>query len=325
MTKCKFQTDLFPRVKSKKIGISFDGGDVTSDAGIFLLRQADKTLKLSHKVSKIIPDPRNPFFITHSQDSMIQQLLYGLALGYEDLNDHESLREDLAFQSAVEREEVLAGKSTLCRLQQRANKHTNKALSELLVDLYIKSQPRRPKEIILDFDATDTPLHGDQQDKFFHGYYDNYCYLPLFVFAGDFPLYALLRKSDKDASQGSDEILSFLTERLRKKWPGVRIIFRGDSGFCRWKLHQWCEKNKVEYITGLARNSVLMEMCRPLCAQVEKGYAKEKVKQKKYRVLAYGAKTWDKKRRVLVKAEYNSIGPNTRFVVTNIKGTAKEL
>ncbi len=326
MTKCNFTSDLFAPVKNRKIEISGDGAAISSDAGVLLLREIDKKLKISKQVAARIPDARNQAYVEHSLESLVRQRLYALALGYEDYSDHDSLRKDILMQSAVDRCKELAGKSTLCRFEQTADSvSTNKPLDHLLVDLFIQTRAEAPKEIVLDFDATDTPLFGDQEGRHFHGYYDRFCYLPLLVFAGDFPLHAGLRTSDSDPAKGSLEVLSRLTARLREKWENVRIVFRGDAGFCRDDLLSWCEANDVHYIVGYSKNAVLMRHCEDVTEKVRLAFEKTKNKQKHFTSFDYAAKTWDSKRRVIVKAEYNPIGPNTRFVVTNLQGGAKDL
>ena len=326
MTKCNFKSDLFAPVKNRKIELSGDGAAISSDAGALLLRELDKKLKISKQIAARIPDTRNQAYVVHSMEALIRQRLYALAMGYEDYNDHDALRKDILMQSAVDRCEELAGKSTLCRFEQAVDSvSTNAPLDHLLTDLFIQTRTETPTEIVLDFDATDTPLFGDQEGKYFHGYYDSFCYLPLLVFAGDFPLHAGLRTSDTDPAKGALEVLSRLTMKLRTKWENVSIVFRGDAGFCRSEILSWCEANDVKYIVGYSKNAVIMAHCEDITEKVRLQFEDTQRKQKHFTSFNYAAKTWERSRRVIVKAEYNAIGPNTRFVVSNLKGGAQEL
>ena len=326
MTKCNFTSDLFAPVKSKKIEISTDGAGISSDAGVLLLREIDRKLNITNQIASRIPDARNQAYVVHSMKSLVRQRLYALALGYEDYNDHDALRKDVLMQSAVDRCEDLAGKSTVCRFEQAADMvAANEPLDHLLVDLFIKTRNAAPREIFLDFDATDTQLFGEQEGRHFHGYYDGHCYLPLLVFAGDFPLHAGLRTSDSDPAKGSLPVLSRLVTRLRSQWKDVRIVFRADAGFCRDDLLAWCEANGVQYIVGYSKNSVLMKHCEDVTEMVRLRSETTKRRERHFTSLDYKAGKWESFRRVLVKAEHNPIGPNTRFVVTNMKGGAREL
>lgn len=326
MTKCNFQTDLFAPVKSKKVEISTEGAGISSDAGALLLRELDRKLKISKQIASRLPDNRHQSYVEHSLESLVRQRLYALALGYEDYNDHDSLRKDVLLQSAVERSVDLAGKSTLCRFEQSADGSTAiESLDHLLTDLFIKTRTEAPKEIILDFDATDTQLFGNQEGRHFHGYYDGFCYLPLLVFAGDFPLHAMLRRSDCDPAAGSLEVLMRLVLRLRKQWKDVRIVFRADAGFCRDELLDWCEQNDVEYIVGFSKNSLIMDHCKDVTEKVKNQFEEKSQKQKHFTSFNYQAGKWSRPRRTIVKAEYNAIGPNTRFIVTNMQGGAQDL
>ena len=230
---------------------------MTSDAGVMLLSATDRTIGLTTAAARCIADPRNPLLITHAVRDMLRQRVYALALGWEDLNDHKALRCDVAMQTAVGVDREVASAPTLCRLEKWADRATAVRLSELLIEQFIASFKRVPEELVLDFDATDNPLHGQQEGRFFHGYYDCYCYLPLYVFCGQQLLCAYLRPSRIDAAKHAAAILKLLVRRLRQAWPAVRIIFRGDSGFCRRRIINWCERSDVHYIVGLARNPTL--------------------------------------------------------------------
>ena len=248
--------------------------------------------------------------------------MFGLALGHEDLNDHGELRHDPALQTAVSRTETLASPSTLCRLEQRADRETAVAIHQALLDQFVKAHETAPKRLVLDFDATDTPLHGEQEDRFFHAYYDNYCYLPWYVFCGRHLLVNYLRPNGIDAARHSWAILSLLVKALRAHWPQVEIVLRcGDSGFCRRRVLRWCEAHGVGYIVGIAQNSRLRGKAEELLERAEQDYQATGEKQRQFGSVHYGAHTWDRERRVIVKAEHTALGSNPHFVVTNLKGT----
>jgi len=252
VTKCYQRTFEFPRVNGRVVEANFDGGDISSDGGVLLLRQADCLLGLSRAVAAVLSDPRRQSSCDHDVHALLRQRLYAIALGYEDLNDHEALRRDVALQTAVERDQLLASASTLCRFESRADGETAWRLHEVLLDQFIGSFKRPPKKLILDFDATDDAVHGEQDGRFFHGFYNHYFFLPLYVFCGDQLLVSYLRRSNIDGAKHSWAILSLLVKRLRQLLPKVKNIFRGDSGFCRWKMLRWCERHEVGYIAGLA-------------------------------------------------------------------------
>lgn len=322
MTECNRQSLLFSSLNSQKIMANFDGGRLTSDAGGLLLREADRQLGLIRRLAECIPDPRNPLMTVHDQQTMLAQRIFGIALGYEDLNDQDTLREDPLFSVLAEKkpdpDEPLASSPTLCRFENRVDRCSLFRMSELFVETFIASHAKPPTEIILDFDATDDRVHGMQEQRFFHGYYDDYCFLPLYVFCGDQLLAAYLRPSNIDPSMNTRAILKLLVQRFRQVWPEVRIIIRADSGFCRWKLMKWCEKHGVFYVLGLARNKVLERMAEPFMTQAEDDFKQTGIKQRRFHEIRYAAGTWDRQRRVIVKAERLPKGPNVRFVVTNL-------
>jgi hypothetical protein len=277
-----------------------------------------------------VPDPRNPALIEHDQQTMLAQRVLGIACGWEDLNDHHGLRIDPLMQMASEREvdadRPLASPATLCRLENRINRKSCVELSKLMVELFIESFESPPTELILDFDATDDPIHGGQEGRFFHGYYGGYCYLPLYVFCGEKLLVSYLRPSNIDAARHSRGILKLVTDRLRQAWPGVKIIFRGDSGFCRWKLMRWCDRHGVDYVIGLARNKVLEKRADPYMQEARRQYELTGHKQRVFTDFYYAAGSWDKQRRVIHKAEHNNQGDNPRFIVTSLgEPSAQEL
>jgi hypothetical protein len=324
-TVCNLELFQFPAVKKRAVCASFTGGDVTSDGGITLLRQADRRIGLTKALAKVLPDPRDPDRIEHPLLALVRQRVYGLAQGYEDLNDHDTLRHDLAWQTAVERDRPLASSPTLCRLENRANRQVAWAMHQVIVEQFIASFAQPPTELILDFDATDDQVHGQQEGRFFHGYYGDYCFLPLYVFCGEQLLVAYLRPANIDAARHAWAVLKFLVARLRRAWPKVKIIFRGDSGFCRWRLLRWCENHQVGYIVGLAKNPRLLGLAQSLMEQAQTDYQTQQQKQRRFGEVKYAAETWERERRVLVKAEHTDKGSNPRFVVTNLEGDAQAL
>ena len=297
MTHCT-QTRLpFSSLGHKKIQADFDGGRLTSDSGVLLLREVDRGLGLTEAIAGCVLDPRDSRYVEHSQLEMLRQRIYAIALGYEDLNDHDTLRHDPALQVAAERLRkvedcrALSSSPTLCRLENRITREEMWRISRVFVDQFIASHRTPPEEIILDFDATDDPVHGNQEKRFFHGYYDCYCFLPLYVFCEEQLLVAYLRPSGIDASHHSRAVLRLLVHRLREAWPDVPITIRGDSGFCRWGLMRWCEKHDVSYILGLARNPVLERRARPTMRKAEREVAKTGRACRLFRAIRYTAKT----------------------------------
>jgi hypothetical protein len=324
-TVCNQQLFHFPSVKKRQVSAAFTGGNVTSDGGIPLLRQVDRRLGLTRRLAEVLPDPRDPARTEHDQLSLLRQRLYGLCAGYEDLNDHDTLRDDVAWQTAVERDQPLASSPTLCRWENRADRHSAWAVHRIFLEQFIGSFQRPPAELILDFDATDDRVHGQQAGRFFHGYYGDYCFLPLYVFCGEQLLVAYLRPSNLDPARHARAILKLLVNRLRQAWPGVKIVFRADSGFCRWRLLRWCEDHAVGYIVGLAKNIRLLAQAEGLMEQARQQFEKTKEKQRLFSEVSYAAGSWDRPRRVLVKAEHTAGGSNPRAVVSNLEGEAHRL
>ena len=325
MTKCYQRSFEFPRVNRRIVEARFDGGDITSDGGVLLLRQADRLTGLSDSIARALSDPRRQASCDHDVPGLVRQRLYAIALGYEDLNDHDGLRQDVALQTAVERDQWLASASTLCRFENRADRETAWRLHEVLLDQFIASFKRAPKKLILDFDATDDPVHGEQDGRFFHGYYRHYCFLPLYVFCGHQLLVSYLRPSNIDGAKHSWAILSLLVKRLRQVWPKVRIIFRGDGGFCRWKMLRWCDHHEVGYIIGLAKNKCLNRRTASLQDEAAACFAATGHKVRWFTDFQYAARSWDGARRVIAKIEHSQHGVNPRYVVTNLEGDAKQL
>lgn len=306
------------RLGRRVVEARFDGGSMTSDAGVMLLSKVDQRLGLIGAAARCIADPRNPDLITHEVHEMLRQRVFGLALGWEDLNDHQALRNDVAMQTAIGVDREGASAPTLCRLEKWANRPTAVRLHWLLVEQFIASFETAPEELVLDFDATDCPLHGQQEGRFFHGYYDSYCYLPLYVFCGQQLLCALLRPSRIDAAKHAAAVLKLLVARLRQAWPGVRVIFRADSGFCRRRIMNWCERNAVHYVIGLARNERLHQQVQYAQLMLAEQYHGAGTKQRWVSEFSYAAKSWPHERRVITRLEWGAQGGNPRFVVTNL-------
>jgi len=325
MTKCSTPSIAFSSCKSRKVQADFSGGEITSDAGVLLLQKADRKIKLTQRIAKQMKDPRNRKKCKHSLRDLLRQRVYAISLGYEDVNDHDALRKDTALQTAVERDTDLGSSPTLCRFENRATDEDFWAISSTLVEVFIESHKRPPKELVIDFDATDDPVHGDQVGGFFHGYYDCHCFLPLYVFCGKQLLAAYLRPAWGDPARGAWAILKLLTDRFGQVWPDVRIIFRADSGFCRHRMFNWCDKNGVDYIVGIAKNSRLKEQAAPLMEAAASTHPGTGEKVRLFGDIEYAAHSWKYTRRVIVKAEHSRRGSNPRFVVTNLEGAAQAL
>ena len=322
MTECNRDSMRFTRQGRRRVEADFGGGRLVSDGGLLAIREVDRRTRLTATLADCLGDPREPAKIRHEQSTMLAQRICAIAAGYEDGNDHQTLRHDPMLQLCAGVDPVegatLASPSTLSRLSNRITRHDCVAMHEVLVDQFIASFDQVPTELILDFDATDDPVHGKQEGRFFHGYYDGYCYLPLYVFAGDELLCAYLRPANIDASKHARAICKLLVDKLRSAFPGVKIIFRGDSGFCRWKLMRWCDRHDVHYILGLARNKRLEAMSESSMQQAEQDFQATGFKQRQFHAIDYAAGTWDRTRKVIVKAERLHEGPNLRFIVTNL-------
>ena len=329
MTQCNPNTLHFANLDSRRLEADFSGGALTTDAGALLLREVDRRLGLLDALDHALPDPRDPERLEHTQRSLLAQRVFGLALGYEDLNDHQQLRHDPLWQLLAERTpdptQPLASAPTLCRLENRVSRAALWRLAAVLVEQFVASFLLPPHTLVLDFDATDFPIHGHQQGRFFHGYYDNYCFLPLYVFCGEQLLAAYLRPSNHDASYHAAAILKLLVQRLRQAWPDVKIVLRGDSGFCRWRLLRWCDHHGIGYLVGLARNPRLQRLAADWIDEAQRRWQRTGQPQRRFGSLSYAAGTWDRPRRVLVKAEHTAQGDNPRFVVTNLPGAPQEL
>lgn len=329
MTECTQEAFQFAVHFSRRVEAGFTAGHVSNDGGALLLRQAERKIKMLGRLAGCFGDGRNQELIEHTVEEMLSQRIYGLALGYEDLNDHDQLRSDPLFgllSGKRKLDEPLAGKSTLNRLELAGRSgryhkinYSAEAIDRLLVDLYIESHSAPPKEIVLDLDATDIPLYGHQPERFFHGYYDSYCYLPLYIFAGDQLLCARLRPANQDAAAGSVEEVRRIVAQLRQHWPEVKIVLRADSGFCREELMAWCETNGVDYVLGLARNQRLARIIGRPMSQARLLHQSTGKAARLFTEFQYQTrKSWLQPRRVVAKAEYLDKGENPRFVVTSL-------
>ena len=332
MTECTQSSFDLQAHFSREVIARFDGGTMTSDAGAVLLRETDRRLNLAPRLAACFEDHRQPWLVSHTVKEMVAQRLYGLALGYEDLNDHDQLREDplLAVLSGKARvgEQPLAGKSTLNRMEQGGEKPSRykkiqyrpEDIDELLIQVFLEAHGEAPQQIVLDLDTTDLPLEGHQEGRFFHGYYDSYCYLPLYIFIGEHLLCARLRKADQDGAAGSTDEVARIVSRIRAAWPEVRVIVRADSGFCREELMKWCEDNGVYYLIGFARNPLLRRIIEPQMQQAAQIHQQTGEAARVFTEFSYETTTgsWSRSRRVVAKAEQLKGKENPRFVVTNL-------
>lgn len=328
MTKRKRKRSALKRLRRQAVEADFDGGTITSDGGLLLLREVDRRLGLIARVDRAVPDPRDPLYTDHAQTEMLTSRIFAIAAGYEDGNDHQHLRNDPAFQVAAGRtpaarpndpdDAPLASPSTLSRLENRIDSKTCFKLHEVLVDTFLDSYGAPPEEIILDMDATDDPTHGNQDKRYFNGFYDGYCFLPLYVFCGDQALVSYLRPSSVGAAKHARPITKLLVDKIRSRWPHVRIILRGDSGFSNERLMRWCDKNNVGYIFGFQQNSALKGHLVHEMTGAHADFKRERIKQRRLTWFSYKARRWDRHRWVLGKAEHSVKGSNPRFVVTNL-------
>jgi len=344
MTECNQSSFEFEAHFSREVVARFDGGQITSDAGALLLRQTEQRTGILRQFAACFTDYRRADLVEHTVPELVRQRVYGLALGYEDLNDHDELRTDpllalLAGKSDLEgtrrrqqrdRGKPGAGKSTLNRLEltpKEANATARykkivmreEAVDDLLVQLYIQAQERQPEPVVLDLDATDDPIHGEQEGRFFHGYYGHYCYLPLYIFAGEHLLCARLRPANIDGAAGAVEEVEHIVKALRRVWPEVKIIVRGDSGFCREPLMKWCEEKGVDFVFGLARNPKLEKILGAELRQAQQEFERTGKAARVFKEFSYRTqKSWSRARRVVAKAEHLAKGANPRFVVTSL-------
>jgi hypothetical protein len=334
----------FSMLGHRQVRADFDGGDISSDGGALLLRQTEARTGIIRQFAACFTDHRDPDLIEHPLEHLLAQRVYGLALGYEDLNDHDDLRRDPLLATVVgkadptgndrhcprDRGKPLAGKSTLNRLEltpvgaDRASRYKKiichtRDVERLFVSLFLQAHARPPERIVLDLDATDDPVHGHQLGRFFHGYYKSYCYLPLYIFCGKHLLCARLRPADIDACAGSVKHLQGIVAQIRQAWPQVRIAIRADSGFCREEILRWCEDNGVDYVIGLAKNTRLVAAIAAESEQARQRFEETKQPARSFAELRYETReSWSRERRVVAKAEHLAKGPNPRFVVTSL-------
>jgi hypothetical protein len=343
-TQCKRPDLRFHPLGRKEIRGRFDGGTITSDAGGLLLREVDQRTWIIDQFAACFTDYRHPDFVEHSVRDLVAQRVYGLALGYEDLNDHDDLRRDPLLATLVgkkdpegksrrhERDEgkALAGKSTLNRLELTPEDADGscrykkiairpEAVDELFITLFLQAHRRPPKEIVLDLDATDDPLYGHQEGRFFHGYYKHYCYLPLYIFCGEHLLCARLRESNVDGAFGAVDELQRIVGKIRQAWPKVKVMIRADSGFCREEILKWCEDEDVGYVVGIAKNSRLIESIQAELDKAKALFEKAQEPARLFKDFTYQTRTtWSRERRVIGKAEHLAKGSNPRFLVTSL-------
>ncbi len=349
-TQCNREFLEFHPSGQREVRGQFDGGEITTDAGGLLLREVEKRTGIVAQFAACFTDHREAERVEHGVKELVGQRVYGLALGYEDLNDHEQLRRDPLLAVLVEKEDptgesrarerdrgkALAGKSTLNRLElskavvEKKERYKKIALDvgaadRMLVEVFLQAHEEAPVEMVLDLDATDDPLYGKQEGRFFHGYYGDYCYLPLYIFCGDALLCARLRPSNIDGAAGSVEELERIVTQIRQAWPEVKITVRGDSGFCREELMSWCESHQVDYVLGLAKNERLKEELAPELEQAAREYAQTGRPARVFKDFVYQTRdSWARARRVVGKAEHLEKGANPRFVVTSLSAEAWE-
>src|SRR2546426_8941253 len=343
-TECTQVSFRFHPLSQREVVARFDGGSITSDGGGLLLREVERRTGILRQFASCFMDHRDPRFIEHRVLELVGQRVYGLALGYEDLNDHDELRRDPLLATLVGKRDptgahrvrdrdvgkALAGKSTLNRLELTkedagpASRYKKividgAAVDRLFVNVFLHAFQKAPRQIVLDLDATDDPLHGNQEGRFFHGFYGHYCYLPLYIFCGEFLLCARLRRSDIDASAGVVDELKRIVAQIRTKWPKVRIVLRADSGFCREDILAWCEGNDVDYLIGLAKNEVLIRNIEKELEKASKKFEKTGQPARLFKEFQYRTKeSWSRHRRVIAKAEHLEKGANPRFIVTSL-------
>lgn len=337
-TDCQQTSFQFQALGGRQVVADFTGGQMSSDGGVLLLRELDRSLGLTRQVAACFQDRRNPDLITHTVAELVTQRIFGLALGYEDLNDHQTLRHDPLLSAAagkLQPDDALASAPTLNRLEITADRPASRyhkitpepaRLEALLLQLGVRTLRRRQREVILDFDATHDPLHGRQEGTFFHGYYDCHCYLPLYAFIGDALVWAQLRTADRDASDGTVAALEKIIRAIRRRCPKARIVVRGDSGFCREAILAWCEAHKVDYVIGLARNERLLAKLAPALVRAREQAVLVGGTARVFAEFSYRTReTWSRARRVIGKAERLGDKDNPRFIVTSLSRRGEEL
>lgn len=326
MPKCTDVPARFGKVGRRVVEAAFDGGDIVSDGGALLVKQVDDRIGLTRAAARVFADSRRAASVRHGLRSLIAQRVYGLCCGWEDVADHNTLRHDLVHQTAVGRAEELASAPTLSRLESSATSAHAAALHGVLLDQFIASRKTAPDELVLDIDATHIPLYGDQEGAHFHRHYDNYCYLPLYVFCGQDVLASVLSPSWRDPASVLSALIKLIARRLRQAWPGMRLVVRGDSGFCRPKALRRFDAWGIDYIVGLQKNSALLERVAIAEHAMAEQYAAAGTKQRLIGEFRYAARSWERERRVIARLEHSAQGPNPRFVVTSLdSGDASSL
>jgi len=315
----------FGKVGRRIVEAAFDGGDIVSDGGALLLKQVDDRIGLTRAAARVFADGRRAASVRHDIRSLIAQRVYGLCCGWEDVSDHNTLRHDLVHQTAVGRAEELASAPTLSRLETSATSEHAAALHAVLLDQLIASRQVTPDELVLDIDATHIPLYGDQEGAHFHAHYDNYCYLPLYVFCGEDMLACVLRPSSRDPASVLSALVKLIARRLRQAWPNVKLIVRGDSGFCRPKALRRFDAWNIDYVLGLAKNQALEANSAIASLALADQYEAKGTKQRFIGEFQYAARSWDRERRVIARLEHSSLGANPRYIVTSLQGNAASL
>ena len=313
------------RKNGRETQLDFEGEDVSSDGGLILIDEIEKQTGILENFSECITDHRDESHLTHSAKNIISQRVYAIIAGHEDLNDHQHIKEDPFYQALLNKSTSLASPSTLCRYEKGFELSNNIEAQKIFVENFINAYKEPPISIVLDFDPTDATLYGDQENKKFNGHYGDYCYLPLIVTSGQHLLAAYLRPSNIDGAKHVWAILALLVRRIRDSWPDVEITFRADSGLCRHRIFNWCEKKNVKYIVGVPGNAVLKKDSESLRNEVEEAYNSSNNIEKRYDEFSYKAATWKIERRVIFKAEFNHHGSNTRYIVTNLEGQSEQL
>jgi hypothetical protein len=315
----------FGKVGRRVVEAAFDGGDIVSDGGSLLLRQVDERIGLTRMAAAALGDQRRKASIRHDLRSLLAQRVYGLCCGWEDVTDHNTLRHDLAVQTAVGRDQALASAPTLSRLETSATMAHAVALNRVLLEQFIASRAGAPDELVLDIDATHVPLHGQQEGAHFLAHYDNYCYLPLYVFCGQDMLACVLRPSWRDPASVLSALVKLIARRLRQAWPGLRLIVRGDSGFCRSRALRRFEAWGIDYLIGLQKNVALQWRSAIAMQALAEAYEASGAKQRMIGEFSYAARSWSRERRVIARLEHCAQGANPRYVVTSLQGDASEL
>lgn len=338
MAMCNPNRAALGTVAGRKVLADFSGGHVTSDAGVLLLSQVEAKVRLLERAAALIPDPRNPLKVEHTQEATLRQRVFALALGYEDVIDHDELCKDIAFQTAAGRVEKLAGASTVARLEHRADKKSLWSLHKLLLETFFESHAVAPEEIILDLDSTDFRVHGGQEGRHFNAFYDENIFLPLYIFCGRHLLVSYLRPGRSDNMKHVRGIMRLLIAEIKKRWPRTKVVVRGDSGFYRHDFLTWMERNRIAYLIGFSQNPALNKYARRIAEESKIRHEKSGEKERVVDSLFYHAKSWtlpDKTKRkngrkriirkVVVRAETGSLGTDLRYVVTNIKGSSRDI